>query len=370
MVTYYPYPQLEIHWIHDTSRFKLNLPWVELEVEVTDDDLPWVEKAIGLLNNTPGDPRVQKFLSLLNHHFIAYHAPHPKESSEKKLDDMDIKDIPLATPEDLIRWIAPSCNLSQDYMDILTSWQWDVLEIAGISKIPETPYYDPLSVITFLWGKVLTVDAEGGIYREKLTQGLDALRVQNEASFFEYMKKLIRQTHYITEKFQEYCPLALTTFTQGTSAINQFIEEEKGHDKLMSSSLKILDCDDPSQIAPYSQTVILMEAFKKAAQTCPLAFTALVGFFEGGTYGASDPLADILKKSSKPKAAQGYARHFDINRDHHHNKVIYNLAAKIPAVSYDAVVFVSRLLELTARLGKVSDELYALEVNHLLFAKR
>lgn len=368
MVIYHPYPQLKIHWHPGHQGFTLTLPWVELEIEVEDQDFPWIQDAIENLHQTPENPNVQKFIEALSEHHIAYPAPRLKEYLKDEFETYpnEKKQVSsLISPQDFMSWTSPHLELSPDYIRNFT-WQWDVAEITQVTQVHSTSLYDPLSVVSYVWGKVLTADAQGGIFREKLTHLLNALRERDEPTFFNFMKDLLRQTHYITRKFQEYCPLGLTIFKKAHDEIKNFIQEEKGHDKLMSASLKILGYDDPKEIAVYPETIFLMEAFKKSAELCPMTFTAMVGFFEGGVYGASDPLADVLKQSSKPQAAHGYDRHFQINNASNHNQVVYTLATKLPLQTYDQVVFLTRFMELIAHIGKTSDQRYANQLQKLL----
>lgn len=368
MITYFPYPQVQIQWDSQEKGFTITLPWISIDVEVEAEEQPWIKQAIALLHTEPEHFMVQKFLSLLNEHPIAYYKPRSSIEFAPTMEPHSLlSTIPMATPQDLLHWIDDRTVLGKEFQK-LTSWQWDMEEIAKITKIPGTSFHDPMSLITYLRGHSMAMDAEGGVYREQLAVLLDKLRCQNEPAFFAFMTTLIRQTHYITQNFQRYCPISLTTFQEATAEIQEFIQEEKGHDKLMEVSLARLGCMDPEKITPLPETIYLMTIFKKTAELCPMAFTGLVGFFEGGEYGLSDPLADILRQSSKPEAALGYERHFEINTSSNHNQVIYSLASKLPSQTYDQLVFTTRILEVIAHIGKTSDQVYKSQVQQLLAA--
>ena len=92
----------------------------------------------------------------------------------------------------------------------------------------------------------------------------------------------------------------------------------------------------------------------------------MIGLFEGDDYEQSDPLADVLRKSSVPKSAHGYDAHFLINKNSHHNKVIDILAEKLPAQSRECVVLAARLLEIACFFSQESDRLLVCKVKELL----
>jgi hypothetical protein len=370
-MTYIPYPSLRIRWHPHQKGFHLSLPWLSLEIEVNPEDLSWIYDATDTLN-VPTNEKVQKFFQLLSDYTAAYVAPRKlKEVPEplnSGLNSIPIKSIPLESPLSFAQWIMEDSSLTNLFR-LKPSWEWDTEEICRVSRMEETPFYDPVTVITFLRGLILEADAKTDQYRLNLSHILDRLRVHNENSFFTFMIGMLRHTHYITQKFQEYTPAILTNFAEATEEITQFLKEEKGHDKLMEHSLKALGCDHPENIFPALETRLLMEIFNKTIETSPLAFTAMIGIFEGGDYGEVDPLAEVLKKSSVPDSALGYQRHFEINKEENHNQMIYTLAQKLPLQSYESVIFTARTLELACYISTFSDQGLASKAGTLLSGK-
>ncbi len=356
-MTYLPFPDLQINWNSDKSGFKLSLPWVLLEIETHPTDLAWIEEATTLLQSDTQNKAVQRFLSELSDYEVAYTAPRvlTGEPVPPEEDRASWNIALLQTPQAFAQEIDKEASFDLN-IQLAPHWQWDLEEVFRVSQISGSEYYDPITVISYLKGLMLRSDAASEQFRAQIPLLLDQLRQADESAFFEFMKTMLRQTHHITQWFQEYAPLSLTTFPEAKKEIEQFLSEEKGHDKLMEHSLKVLSVEHPETLPVLPENVLLMNLFKYAIQSCPLAFTAMVGFFEGGDYGETDPLADILKKSSLPQAALGYERHFEINKEGNHNQVIKDLAKKLPLQSRSKVAFTTRLLELAAYIGSASDK--------------
>ncbi|WP_032113555.1 hypothetical protein [Candidatus Paracaedibacter symbiosus] len=365
-MTYIPFPSLKTCWYNDKSGFTLSLPWVTLEIDVTREDFPWIEKAIDFLHIDNNNEEVQKFLGILSDHSVAYINPRTELKNARIMPNEVLQAIPLQTPWELAGWVLRGSDSSLHNLQLSLQWQWRLEEICQVSQIEGTDFYDPVTVITFLRGLMLEADATTDQFRVNLPNSLDLLRQHDEKKFFEFMKGMLRQTHYITQKFQEYAPTSLGNFPEAADEITQFLKEEKGHDKLMEHSLKVLGCENPTEIDPSLETTLTMDIFKKAIEICPMAFVAMVGFFEGGEYGESDPIADILKKSSLPEAALGYQRHFEINRQENHNNMVYTLAQKLPLQTYESVLFTVRALELVCYLASSSDRVLAMRAEALI----
>ncbi len=355
-----------IKWYSGQEKFTLSLPWVSLEIEVTSEDRHWVKVAIDNLYQDPAKEEVQKFLKFFEEYNVYYIKPRNNDSllsltpGKEKLPNKQTLDSPI----NLIHWISDPYSLSFE-VELASEWQWDLEEIYRISAVEGSTYFDPLSIVSFLKGKMLEIDAQGSHYRQGLPSLLEELRKSDEEKFFAFMRNLIKQTHYITQHFQQYSPLSLKSFAPAAEEIRQFIAEEKGHDKLMEASLGALGAS-PEELDPFQEVVFLMEGFREAAELSPLAFTLMVGFFEGGNYGYSDPLADVLKASSKPKAGLGYERHFEINKSEHHNQVINNLAEKLDLQTKNQVAFATRIVELISNIGSGLDKILFTQVENIL----
>lgn len=250
--------------------------------------------------------------------------------------------------------------------DLPNAWGWNLEEILSKSKIVGIPYYDPITAGSLLMGKHLETEAQTGQERDSLPQFLDLLRQKDEGSFFDLSRQLIRQTHYITSRFEKHSSQALTSFKEAAPEILDFIADEKGHDRLMLHSLKALGCENPNKIDVCPESTALMKLLEVSARHFPLSFACLISFFEGASYGVSDPIADVLAKSSRPDASMGYKIHFNINKDGHHNNVAFDLLKKLPMQPMKSVEIAARSLELAARLGNMFDVSFVQKVKRRL----
>jgi hypothetical protein len=355
---YIPYNNIRIQWRAGHEGFQLLLPWVSLDIDVLPSEKGWIELAINSLHSNPYHPFVQKFLEQLKDYTVAYIAARKKsELSELQADSVKkyANLQQFADPHALVQ------SLDQEaYQSIRTilpqQWTWSIDEVLRISQIEESNLYDSLTVVSYLIGKRLTNESLTAGLRLDLPKELDRLRIRDEERFFEVMKMLIRQTHYITTVFDNYARPSLEVFKKAQSLILQYLQAEKNHDHLMKAALIELGCDNPNLIKPFEVTVLVMNLFKWAASNSPLAFTLMIGFFEGSNYQDTDPLADVLMASSKPKAGRGYAIHYEINKNEQHNKVITNLANYLEPRVKEEVIYATRILELATLLGALGDK--------------
>jgi hypothetical protein len=233
-------------------------------------------------------------------------------------------------------------------------WLWDATHIQSLSQVDDD-VFDPYSVVSYLIGKRLELETLTDPYRRSVEQKLEKLRVFDEGTLFELATLVIRQTHHITASILPILRVAHEAHPRLAGSIKHFMDEEIGHDKLMERSLSNLGCTDPSGIPVLPSTLAMMRLFRLAARHSPLAFVSCIGMFEGSSYPDSDPLADLLEKTSKPGAAYGYKAHFKINRDHNHKDEVFELAACLPALNRADLTLGMRMFELTARVSQLMD---------------
>ena len=351
----FPYRPMAIEW-QDKDNFRLRLPWLSIDLEVTEEDHPWVTQAIDDLDKNPLSQPAQRFLNDLSGYPISYLLPREKHLVPNTKEDFPqhLKLYLRRCPQDFGRHLDTHVD---DQISWPEDWAWNIDEIDKACQIEEGKY-DPLTAVTYLMGKRLEVEGYHRHYYDQLPKALDQLRQEDEQAFFKVMAAIIRQTHYVTSSFKECVTPALTTFPQAGDLIKDFMKEEEGHDRLMSASLRELGYQEVDVIKVFPSVILTMELFKLAASSCPLAFTSMVGYFEGEGYEASDPLADVLKKSSKPKSARGYERHYEINKESNHNHMIFSLAQHLGWQDKETLMFTSRLLELASHLRTLSEQCF------------
>ena len=143
------------------------------------------------------------------------------------------------------------------------------------------------------------------------------------------------------------------------------MDEELGHDTLMTESLHILGCIQPEDVAVFPSLITLMRLYKATTSLSPLAFTLLTGYFEGISYTEHDDLAVVLQQSSRPQAGKGYAIHHTINKEGNHKDFIYQLASQLSAVSQQEAAMAVRTLEVACHIGIEHDKKFNLLISNL-----
>lgn len=201
--------------------------------------------------------------------------------------------------------------------------------IKNASYCPNKKAFDPISVYTAIQHERLLYNNQkdrNGSFIIKLL----SLRETNEPKLFALIKKLLLQSYAVTY----HCNDSLLPASNGTDAISQFmcqyIREEHGHHNLIELSLKELDQNINLDQKSFSEQVReTMDTLKKTANYSTIALACALGFFEAASFQPSDPIADILEASSKPKAAKGIKTHFDINKRGNHGLIGYKLSSLI-----------------------------------------
>ncbi|WP_156041244.1 iron-containing redox enzyme family protein [Chondromyces apiculatus] len=322
------------------------MPWLSIEAELSGPDRDTVLAGIAQIQKGDYFAReAQNFLQQLSDYPASYFAPRKglgREASQARMEEPPGCTTPGAI---LARVGAPYP---------MQTWMWDLGRIEALSQVDEH-VFDPLSVVSYLIGKRLELEVLTDPYRAAVEQKFDKLRVFDEGTLFELAALVIRQTHHITSSILPILRIAHEAHPRLAESIKHFMDEEIGHDKLMERSLSHLGRKDPATIPVLPSTAAMMKLFELAARHSPLAFVSCIGMFEGSSYPDSDPLADLLEKTSIPGAAYGYKAHFKINRDHNHKDEVFAFAAALPALSQEELTLGVRLFELTARASQIMD---------------
>ncbi len=337
-----PYDNFSLQCDGETLHY--NLPWLHIEAELTEPDKSNILAAIEQLNsgNYFGSS-AQDFLAQLSDFPASYLAPRKGDFSASQ------NNITLPThdlPGDLLKQVGSSFTIQ--------TWQWDVADIKGISQCSEQTY-DPLCIVSYLIGKRLALETLTDPYRKSIEQKLTSLRSVDESLLFEMAGILIRQTHYITSNILRILAIAVDAHPALARLTEHFMDEERGHDKLMARSLESLGYQDPSAIQVLPTTKTLIDLFELAAGHSALAYVSAIGMFEGAFYPDSDPLAELLEKTSRPNSAYGYKAHFKINSEHNHKDEVFEFAAAIPMLNADDAGFGIKLFELISRISQLMD---------------
>jgi|GEM_PF-6590168 len=356
-----PFPETKIVFDPTSSQLEVTAPWLSLRFKVTDENSSRVANSVAALN---ASEKNQSEINWLLGHFSTFPLvnPEPRAAMSASISQQTLGTafnlIAASSAHELQRTISPKLE------PLIPDFRWDAEQILNASKIADDQY-DPNTV--YAQCRRFRLRAEKSeTANVNWYQLMEELLVRNEEEFFRIAKLSIRQTHYITLNCVPSLSPALQSFHEGAGEVTAFIAEERGHDQLVLRSLRALGVMTPDEIELLDETKLSIELLRFAAEVCPLGFCCLVGIFEGTTYSAKDPLAILLEKSSKPKAANGIQTHFMINREHNHSNVGGEMADKLGFVTRDHALAAIRLSELTVEVGNLLSQKLVSKVSKAL----
>lgn len=349
------YEEVEIKYTPELQTLEIKAPWMNLEFETDTENheriLNAVERLKVIDHGTGNSSEDRENLNWL----LSFAYDFPVSDVEAR-NNLEPSKSSSASTNLLTDWLKLSPQRACEVIDSETkklqlpsTWTWNVQEVLESARISENTF-DPLAIYTRI--RLLRLRSETSAksnfnwYNE-----LEKLLEKNTASFQKVSQFALRQTHYVTKQCVPSLKPAVDVFQEASGDVVAFIQEEKGHDRLVLRSLNGLGINDPETIELLDETKMSMEALRFSAEVSPLAFACLLGIFEGNSYTDKDPLADILERSPFPEAAKGIQTHFEINRDHNHSCVGMEMAAKLGSVSYEHAVAAARMAELVVLLG-------------------
>lgn len=353
-VRYEPYKQVDFTMTN--SGLTISAPWLSIEVDVDEEKKVGLSQVIDRLGsriNLKDDQETQDFL----HFFSGYPLVHAYPRKYSKKDAAPYASsapelISAAGPRQFLEAINPFYDISPSiaFAYFPDTWEWDVSKITADSGIPNTRLYDPYSVYTAIRAKRLQYQIEQSSFSQSLLSRLEKLRELNEAAFFDAMATILAQQYYVTRECCSCLDLAIHHHKHIDQQIRAYKGEELDHDKLILSSIRELSNQATGDFFFAPEVKLEIEVIKYASEACALGFSALVSIMEGTVYPESDPVGDILRKSSKPESHAGVELHFQINRRGNHTAIPEQFVRNLPPVTKETVETATRLAEVTSRL--------------------
>lgn len=332
MREYVQYQNLKYKWDDAASIMTLSLPWIGLKLKL--DQHPF-----------GADGKIQSnILEKLSQFPICRALPLKAYPESTKCYSDKYNDLNLTSPNDALK----SLNIDYQFSKNKNQWLFDVQNILDKSQIGDSQY-DSTALYGILTELRLHIEHNSDSALE-LFKKLSQYLTENEAIFFESASYILEQTYFVTSHCNEALTPALKNFLPARDAISQFINEERNHDRLVLKSLLILNPSAPcrSKVAP--ETKALMSLLKNSAEKFFLGFSCIVGAFEGAGYSNEDPLAKLLRQSSKPDSARGIQQHYMINKNGNHSAVGLNFIQHLPIVNKATALQAIALVELATRL--------------------
>jgi len=336
-------------------------PYEELTIQVTTEGrcvfaTPWFSRQIQLLpefreefmqfferpSDYPVTSQVQYWSQLFGESLgdpLFYILPRAT-SLNAQTDVHVVKDGSARLRELQNQFVKNETNLSDDIKKNLLLRDWDAEALLGLSQIPGTEQYDPISLFSamrrFYYLDALHFDQTIAMYEE-----VREFKKTSDEKFRKAMAVVSRQNYEVTHRCQEVLAPALELAQSARAALTEFMQAEKGHDNLLRRGLQELDANVIHQPA-LPVTTHLLDVFKTNAQSNFLAFALTVSLFEETSPdGGTDPLTRTLLENGEEKAAEAFLRHGQINDEGGHENMgvvfLQNMAPIDKAYALEAI---------------------------------
>ena len=338
---YWPYDEVKASR-EAGAKFVISAPWLSFQFDVASTDVNRAEQiatkiSAGLISASDLDDLNWLFSSLAAYPF-AYILPRPSAFGS---DQHDLpSNLNLNSPRETLTALGINSAVGSS-----KDWTWDTEAALEFSKTESG--FDPETLFSVARRFHLLNDIENNKTAE-LLEYMGQLP-KNSAQFRENSALIMRQNHYITEKCELVLSAAIPLAQQAHTAIKDFIQAEKGHDKILQRALASLGAD--AQQVPVLDCVnVLMELFHVIAKRNLLAFSMVVDIFERTSYHGNDPFAKVLHEGGENAAASQIDLHRDINDSGGHENVAVEFLKDMRPVSQEYAVEALRLAELLTQV--------------------
>lgn len=346
-----PYEKMSINWLgsDQVDRFSFTLPWISMEVDVTEEDRGWISDATAHLHTDPLNSNVQKFIEAFKDYPVSYVKPRKlEEFAGKDFPECPLLDVDLSTPATLLATFG--CPLDPSIQeDVIPAWTWDQERILGKARIEGTNLYDPVSFVTYLACYRLEWESQTWLGQDRFGSFLETLLKKDERQFFQAIGWISRQAWQVMTEFSPSMEPALNHFGTRKEVVARYIAEEVGHAKFMEQVFRELDLDKDT-FSLEGGTKWLLGSYKRAATLSPLAFSAMVGLFEAAYYEEDELIPSIIRRSSRPNAARGYELHGKVNKEYCHRDIPVHFASCLAPQTRSHALLAVVLFELTLNI--------------------
>jgi hypothetical protein len=361
--TYWPYDEVSLEFKAANGDITLKTPWLEAKCSGAHFDTTAITALSSKMNDKTLGPNDVNLVSNFFRHFhqypIAYILPEPKAGAQ--LDCHALKDKSLlqgslieTMKEIFAHPLSTGTEFTHaDFSFLLPQlprhhWEWDHRAALDFASIHNKIHPESLLSIARRFHLLEIMQNDKGISIFRAIENAPA------TSFKSALCKLIRQNHFVTEKCQEALQPALRIAQQAAPMIKDFMEAERGHDKILKKALLHLD-EEPENIAVSVPTKALMIMLAYVADRNFLAFAMAIDAFERNNFEEVDPIAKLLAKGGYQKAADFINLHMKINDEGHHDNIASTFLKYMDLCDEDYAQEAMRLMEiLSLIMGKIS----------------
>lgn len=306
-----PYEDLRLEFLEKERKIILSLPWAMVEADLLDiESFDEIKKVIAEFPQNITSSEFQKFLNFFEGLSFYYDAPRDMGGLEKKPD---------------LRARVPRAST----LKCGTSYESDIFKnICERKFMNQKGDIDPLSAFGGLKERALKGEYEHDL-KFPIYEKLNILRKEDEDVFFKKLGVILNQTYYITKNFCSAVQPCVDTPSSIVPMLEKLYQEEVGHYKLVKSTMDRLDISvDENTVFQCTKDLLKIIAFAK--KNSPLSLALCIDMLEGDYYPESDPLCDIIERSTKPEASVGLKKHFSINQKHDHKDFGKGLVKELP----------------------------------------
>lgn len=204
--------------------------------------------------------------------------------------------------------------------------RWNTSELLELASLP-SGRIDPIALLSALRRKHL-LDVVTYPHATNMAQIFrEASGETRPAVIFA-----IRQNHYVTVRCHSLLTPALDLHPEAATLIDDFIESEQGHDKLLEASLRELEVD-ADHVSVSSSLVAVLDRFEQIASDNLIAFAFTVDMFERSSPERRSSVCDELARLGETKAAAPLLAHLSINVDGAHDNESLKLLGPVGSIN-------------------------------------
>lgn len=337
--TYWPYDEVSINTSNDELTIKT--PWMSASTPLEIFDQENILQLKSKLNDKTAGindmPLISDFFGHFHKYPLAYILPQNKDAQDvhKVLDQrllpMNFLQILNETKEE---------SFGEQVLKNLprTTFEWDQEAALDFASINGLVHPESLFSIARRYHILELLSHDQG---HEVFTAIDALKGEEKRAA---LASLVRQNHYVTERCQEALKPALDIAQNAKKQIAEFMEAERGHDKILNKALVNLSYE-PSDIAVSPETKILMGILKYLASRNFLAFAMAIDAFERNSYEDADPIAKLLANAGFDKSADFINLHMKINDEGEHDNVAMGFLEPMSLCDRDYALEALKLME-------------------------
>jgi hypothetical protein len=318
---YWPYDEVRIE---ETPRtVSARAPWIGIEWERTAEnasELDLLVQALKFQSLAPENaPTVNTYLEELETHSLCYTLPTPVAHGldtpklTAPLHSMSFSAlVESAVSDSQMLCIEDKAPITQKHGLRLSPWSWDVEAALAFSNWEGKIHPESVFSVARRYHLLSLIENDSGNERfaefEEMPLG----------TFKAAALRILRQNHYVTLQCEAALQPALAIAGNARSAVESFIHEERGHDRILAQALASMGCaPNDVPVSPVTQTLMCLLEF--SARHHFLAFAMAVDFFERRIYEKVEPLALALEKRGFDEAARRLTQHKNINEHGEHH---------------------------------------------------